>query len=78
MVVFYVKKKPLKIMRRLLITDNGSVDSVLMGYEIFEQLYDRLTQLEQQEEERILVERIESLDRDPASAKSWKDIRRTT
>ncbi|MBE0336118.1 MULTISPECIES: type II toxin-antitoxin system Phd/YefM family antitoxin [unclassified Paenibacillus] len=60
------------------ITDNGSVDSVLMGYEIFEQLYDRLTQLEQQEEERILVERIESLDRDPASAKSWKDIRRTT
>jgi hypothetical protein len=36
------------------------------------------TQLEQQEEERILVERIESLDRDPASAKSWKDIRRTT
>lgn len=49
-----------------------------MGYEIFEQLYDRLTQLEQQEEERILVERIESLDRDPASAKSWKDIRRTT
>ncbi|MFM9278606.1 type II toxin-antitoxin system Phd/YefM family antitoxin [Paenibacillus jiagnxiensis] len=60
------------------ITDNGTVETVLIGYKMFEQLYDRLTQLEEQEEERILLERIESLERNPASAKSWKEIRRTS
>lgn len=58
------------------ITDNGAVDSVLIGYELFEQIYDRLTRLEDEEESRILLQRIERIDRDPAAAKSWKDIRR--
>lgn len=58
------------------ITDNGTVDSVLIGYDLFEQMYDRLTKLEQQEEERLLLGRIERIDRNPASAKSWRDIRR--
>lgn len=58
------------------ITDNGNVESVLIGYHLFEDLYKRLTQLEQQEEERILLQRIERVEQSPARAKSWKDIRR--
>nr|AYQ74925.1 type II toxin-antitoxin system Phd/YefM family antitoxin [Cohnella candidum] len=58
------------------ITDNGTVDSVLIGYELFEQIYDRLTRLEEEEERRILLQRIERIDRNPAAAKSWKEIRR--
>ena len=58
------------------ITDNGTVDSVLISYELFEQMYDRLAQLEDEEERRILLQRIESSEQNPAAAKSWKDIRR--
>ncbi|MFB5676347.1 hypothetical protein ACE3NQ_08095 [Paenibacillus terreus] len=60
------------------ITENGSVETVVIGYKMFEQLYDRLTQLEEKEEERILLERIESLDVNPAATKSWKETRRTS
>lgn len=58
------------------ITENGTVDTVLIGYSYFEEMYERLTQLEEQEEQRILTDRIDRLERDPASAKSWKEIRR--
>jgi PHD/YefM family antitoxin component YafN of YafNO toxin-antitoxin module len=58
------------------ITDNGSVDSVLIGYDLFEKIYDRLTRLEDEEESRILLQRIERIDRNPASAISWKSVRR--
>lgn len=58
------------------ITENGTVDTVLVGYSYYEQLFERLSQLEEQEEIRILSERIERLDKDPASAKSWNEIRR--
>jgi len=57
------------------ITENGTVDSVLIGYELFEQIYDRLTRLEDEEENRILLQRIERIDRNPTIAKSWKVIR---
>jgi hypothetical protein len=59
------------------ITDNGTVDSVLIGYELFEQIYDRLTRLEDEEEREILLQRIDRIDRNPAAAKSWKEIRRS-
>ncbi|WP_274648858.1 type II toxin-antitoxin system Phd/YefM family antitoxin [Paenibacillus humicola] len=58
------------------ITDNGAVDSVLIGYDLFEQMYDRLTRLEQEEERRILLERMDRIERSPESAKSWKAVRR--
>ncbi|OXS60337.1 prevent-host-death family protein [Cohnella sp. CIP 111063] len=58
------------------ITDNGTVDSVLISYELFEQMYDRLTQLENEEENRLLLQRIERNEQNPSAAKSWKDIRR--
>lgn len=58
------------------ITDNGNVDTVMIGYNLFEKLYDRLSQLEQLEEERILLQRIERLEQNPTAARSWNDIRR--
>ncbi len=58
------------------ITENGTVDTVLVGYSYYEQLFERLSQLEEQEEIRILNERIDRLDRNPVSAKSWNEIRR--
>ncbi|RED65436.1 type II toxin-antitoxin system prevent-host-death family antitoxin [Cohnella phaseoli] len=59
------------------ITDNGTVDSVLISYELFEQMYERLTQLEDEEEHRLLLQRIERNEQNPAAAKSWRDIRRS-
>ncbi|WP_438348935.1 hypothetical protein ACP8HI_25690 [Paenibacillus sp. FA6] len=58
------------------ITENGTVDTVLLGYDYYEQLFERLSQLEEQEEQRILNERIDRMDRNPAAAKTWKEIRR--
>ncbi len=58
------------------VMDNGSVDTVIIGYDLYEEMYDRLTQLEQAEERRILFERIDQIDRNPAASKSWKEIRR--
>lgn len=61
----------------LYITDNGSIDSVLLGYEYFEKMYGRLVELEEREEERMLSKRISDLEDNPSSAVSWRDIRRT-
>ncbi len=58
------------------ITENGAVDTVLIGYHYYEQLFERLSQLEEQEEVRILNERIDRLDKDSTTAKSWNEIRR--
>jgi PHD/YefM family antitoxin component YafN of YafNO toxin-antitoxin module len=59
------------------ITENGSVDTVLVGYDYFEKMYQRLKELEEREEEQILTERIARLEADPESAVSWKAIRRS-
>lgn len=59
------------------ITDNGNVDTVVMSYEYFEQMYQRLRELEEQEEARILTERIEGLDKDPSIGIPWRSVKRT-
>lgn len=59
------------------ILDNGSLDSVLMDYKYYVKMYQRLMELEEKEEIMILSERIERLDKEPLSAVSWKDIRRS-
>lgn len=59
------------------ITDNGKVDTVVLEYGYFEEMYARLKELELHEEDRILSERIARLDNEPDSAVSWKDIKRT-
>lgn len=70
-----VRKKAQKY--PLLITDNGTPDTIIMQYKYYEHLFERLTELEEKEEARILEERIERLDRDPSCAVSWRSIRRS-
>ena len=60
----------------MFITENGTIDSVLIDYEQYEKMYERLVELEAKEEEKILSERIERLDKNPDSSVSWKDARR--
>lgn len=73
---FGALRKKAKVLPQF-ITDNGKVDTVLLEYAYFEEMYARLKELEEFEETRILSERIARLDNDPSSAISWKDIKRT-
>lgn len=59
------------------ITNNGTIDSVLLDYEYYEELYLRLKELEEIEEARILSERMERLENDPDTAISWRDIKQS-
>lgn len=67
-------RKKAKVLPQI-ITENGAVDTVLVGYPYFEHMFERLTELEEQEEERILNERIDRITQDPASILIWKEIR---
>lgn len=61
----------------IFITENGTVDSVLIGYEQYEKMYIRLNELEVKEETNLLVQRIERLENNPELAVSWDKIRRS-
>lgn len=59
------------------ISDNGVVDTVVMGYDQFEQMYQRLRELEEKEEARILEARINRLEKHPEKAIPWRKVQRT-
>lgn len=59
------------------ITENGIIDTVVLDYNYYEEMYERLIELESKEEARILEQRIERLEKDPEAALSWRDVRRT-
>ncbi|MBV4438421.1 type II toxin-antitoxin system Phd/YefM family antitoxin [Clostridium tyrobutyricum] len=40
------------------ISDNGNIDTVILSYDQFEKMYERLAELEEKEEERIIDDRI--------------------
>jgi len=61
----------------MFITENGSIDSVLINYEYYERMYQRLAELEAMEEENILLQRIDELEKNPESAIPWRDARRS-
>jgi PHD/YefM family antitoxin component YafN of YafNO toxin-antitoxin module len=69
-------RKKAKIMPQF-ITDNGTVDAVVLDYNYYEQLYMRLKELEEIEEARVLKERIDRLEANPDSAVSWRKVRRS-
>ncbi|MBE1553238.1 type II toxin-antitoxin system Phd/YefM family antitoxin [Sporosarcina limicola] len=73
---FGAVRKKAKILPQF-ITDNGEVDTVVMEYRYFEEMYARLQELEDNEEERVLQERIERLEENPSVAIPWKSVRRT-
>lgn len=70
-----IRKKAKKF--PLLITDNGTPDTIIMEYKYYESLFERLAELEEKEEARILEERIERLEKDPSAAIPWRSIRRS-
>jgi hypothetical protein len=63
--------------RTQFISDNGVVDTVVMGYDQFERMYRRLRELEEREEARILETRIDRLEKHPETAIPWRKVRRT-
>lgn len=62
--------------RPIAITDNGDVDTIVIGYSYFERMYARLMELESREEERVLGERIERLEQDPQAGIPWRSFRK--
>jgi hypothetical protein len=52
------------------VTNNGLVDSVLLDYKYYEQMYARLKELEAMIESRVLQERIDQLETNPAAGVS--------
>ena len=60
----------------IFITEKGNVDTVLLNYDYFEQMYSRLVELEKKAEEQILLDRIERLEKNPEKAISWRKLRK--
>ena len=59
------------------ITENGTIDTVVLDYDYFEQMYERLMELEAKEEAGILEQRIERLEMHPEVSVPWREARRT-
>jgi PHD/YefM family antitoxin component YafN of YafNO toxin-antitoxin module len=66
------KEKP------LVVTDNGRFDTVILDYQLYENMYSRLIELEDQVELRVLSERLEGLEKNPEKGVNWRDIRRSS
>lgn len=59
------------------ITENGNVDTVVLNYDFYENMYVRLQELENNEQALIIVERIDRLEHDPGVGVDWTSIRRS-
>ena len=59
------------------ITENGTIDTVVLDYNYYEEMYERLMEFEAKEEAGILEQRIERLEKNPEVSVSWRDVRRT-
>ncbi len=61
----------------MFVTDNGDIDTVVLGYKHFANMFRRLSELEELDEARILTQRLEELERNPSIGVSWRTVRRT-
>lgn len=61
----------------MFVTGKGDIDTVVVGYRYFAEMFQRLAELEEREEIRILSQRITEIDRDPSISIPWKSVRRT-
>lgn len=59
------------------ISENGVVDTVVIDYDQYERMYQRLRELEEKEEARILEARIKRLEENPETAIPWRKVKRT-
>lgn len=56
----------------------GKPKTVMIGYELYAKIYARLAELEENENDRILQERLEEIKQDPiGNSVSWRSVRRT-
>lgn len=69
----FSKVKLLAKVKPLFITDNGNVESVLLSFEAYEQMYNRLLELE----EEVLNYRAEEAEREPEASVDWQTVRRS-
>jgi PHD/YefM family antitoxin component YafN of YafNO toxin-antitoxin module len=69
----FSKVKLLAKVKPLFITDNGVVDLVMLNYETYEQMYNRLRELE----EEVLEYRAEEAEREPESSVDFDKVRRS-
>lgn len=58
----------------LFITDNGEVDFVLLSYDAYERMYNRLRELE----EEVVDHRAKEAERNPASLVDWRSVQRNS
>lgn len=57
---------------------HGKPKTVIIGYDLYKKIYARLTQLEEAENDRILCQRLEEIEKDPVgNSVSWRSVRRT-
>lgn len=70
----FSKVKLLAKVKPLFITDNGNVDSVLLSYEAYEEMYNRIQSLEQE----VLDYRAEEATAKPESSVDWQTVRRSS
>ena len=60
----------------LYITENGTIDTVLISYSEYEYMYELLSEFEKIMDNNVLSERIAGLEKKPDIAVSWRAVRR--
>ncbi len=58
------------------IAEEGNIVAVLMDYNHYEELYRRISALEEKEGDRILSKRMERISEDPSKTIPWRKVRR--
>mgnify|MGYP004547302055 CR=1 FL=1 len=70
----FSKVKLLAKIKPLFITDNGNVDSVLLSYEAYEQLVNRINELESE----VLESRSSAANKNPETLVDFGEVRRSS
>ncbi|MGV7114685.1 hypothetical protein [Paenibacillus kyungheensis] len=70
----FSKVKLLAKVKPLFITDNGNVDSVLLSYDAYEEMYNRIQSLEQE----VLDYRAQEANNEPQSSVDWRTVQRSS
>lgn len=60
----------------LFVTENGTVDTVIMDYYEYEAMYEFIAEIEEMLDEIVIVERAQDLEINPDMAVSWRSVRR--
>ncbi|WP_053958064.1 type II toxin-antitoxin system prevent-host-death family antitoxin [Sulfobacillus thermosulfidooxidans] len=61
----------------VLITDHNQSDTVLLDYDQYKKLYQRLSELEQRYEASLIEFRINRIEKNPHRTTPWRQVKRT-